>query len=660
MIFKELVLQNFGPYAGRHIINLNPEINEESHPIILFGGMNGGGKTTLMDAIRLALYGQRAQCSTRNNLGYSEFLTQAVNNQTSPVEQTRIELSFEHIIDGQWKELKIVRSWTKNPKDGKDNLGILDTEWPDPALANTWDEYIETLLPLGISNLFLFDGEQVKELAEQDIPPPTVVEAIQFLLGLELAERLSIDLDILASRKRKALASSAQLTNIEDIEAKIEKCIQDKKAFENSLNNLQKQLKNAQKKHEEAADKFRTEGGKIAAQRSQLENKINEFAQATEARRIELRNLAAENLPLKLITPLLERAKQQGEKELKIQQSKVAREVIQQRDNRLLNYIAKLSLKSEQLEKIQFFLQQENQERDRELELNKDPWLEVDEEDTKQLVNLLEHQLPLQLNLAQKQIEKLKQLEEELDSNERQLAVAASPEAYQKLDETLKAAQKELIACKTALEAEQQKYDEVSKLIEKTKKELAKYSEQAIDRANNEHIITSVAKVQKTLQLFRERLTLKKLNKLEGEVTECFRYLLHKSDLVHRVAIDTHNFSLSLYDPNGQPVPKHRLSAGEKQLLAIAFLWGLARVSGRHLPIAIDTPLGRLDSSHRNNLVERYFPTASHQVILLSTDTEIGKTEVKQLREQNAIAREYLLKYDPNKRQTTVTDGYFW
>jgi len=95
-------------------------------------------------------------------------------------------------------------------------------------------------------------------------------------------------------------------------------------------------------------------------------------------------------------------------------------------------------------------------------------------------------------------------------------------------------------------------------------------------------------------------------------------------------------------------------------MLAIAFLWGLARVSGRNLPIAIDTPLGRLDSSHRYHLLERYFPTASHQVILLSTDTEIAATEVTMLRETDAIAREYLLTYDSNQRQTSIKHGYFW
>ena len=93
---------------------------------------------------------------------------------------------------------------------------------------------------------------------------------------------------------------------------------------------------------------------------------------------------------------------------------------------------------------------------------------------------------------------------------------------------------------------------------------------------------------------------------------------------------------------------------------AIALLWGLARASGRHLPVAIDTPLGRLDSKHRKNLVERYFPQASHQVILLSTDTEIQDQDVKLLRKQNAIAREYLLKHDAKKSSTEVVSGYFW
>jgi DNA sulfur modification protein DndD len=287
VIFLELVLQNFGPYLGRQVIDLRPKIvsvsdggrsegeqaeaqntSDTTRPIILLGGMNGGGKTTLMDAIRLALYGSRAQCSTRGNLSYSDFLTQSVNRNTPPTEKARIELAFEVIENDRPLTLRVVRYWTTEPKDGKDTLGILvDEEWPDKALANTWDEYIENLLPLGISNLFLFDGEQVKELAELDTPPPIVVDAIQSLLGLELAERLSKDLDILVSRKRKEIASAKDLATLEEIEQTLHQQKDELEANTQELAALDGELQRAEEQQRQASEKFIYEGGKIASDR---------------------------------------------------------------------------------------------------------------------------------------------------------------------------------------------------------------------------------------------------------------------------------------------------------------------------------------------------------------------------------------------------------
>ncbi|MEA5512061.1 DNA sulfur modification protein DndD [Crocosphaera sp. UHCC 0190] len=661
MLFTELVLINFGPYAGKNVINLRTKTDGTSRPIILIGGMNGGGKTTLMDAIRLALYGQRAQCSTRNSLSYTDFLIQAINNQTPLGEKTRIELAFEHFIDDEWKELRIVRSWDKQPKDGKDILGILDTDWPDKALADTWDEYIETLLPLGISNLFLFDGEQVKELAEQETPPPSVIEAIQSLLGLELVERLAVDLEVLVGRKRKNLASQSQLKTIEEIENKLNHYQQELEDAKQEHSSVDNQLKRAQTKFKEASERFRIEGGKIASESSSLKTTIDELKEKIQQQRDEMVSLATTNLPLALISPLLNQAKDQGSAEIKQQQATIAKTVLQQRDQKLLSYLETLKLSQDKLEKIQTFLDQEYETLNQASQVDISLILGITEDELTQLNTLLDHQLPLQLDNAQKYLKNLQNLEINLDNNERKLQVAASPEDYQKLSDALTATQKEVGKIQSDYNTAERRVREADKAISMTRKELKSYTDEAIDKQNNEHIIQSAAKVQNTLQLFKERLTLKKLNKLEGEVTECFRYLLHKSDLVHRVAIDTHNFGLSLYDPNGNTVPKHRLSAGEKQLLSIAFLWGLARVSGRNLPIAIDTPLGRLDSSHRNNLVERYFPTASEQVILLSTDTEIREKELKQLQEQDAIAHQYLLEYNANNRQTTIhPDRYFW
>ncbi|EAZ93067.1 DNA sulfur modification protein DndD [Crocosphaera chwakensis] len=661
MLFTELVLENFGPYAGKNIINLQTEKDNETRPIILIGGMNGGGKTTLMDAIRLALYGQRAQCSTRNNLSYSDFLIQAINNQTALGDETRIELAFEHFIDDQWKEIRIVRRWNKQPKDGKDTLGILEEDWPAKALAETWDEYIETLLPLGISNLFLFDGEQVKELAEQETPPTSVIEAIQSLLGLELVERLAVDLEVLVNRKRKKLATQSQLKTIEEIEDKLNYYKQELETAKQDQSSIQNKLDRAHDKIKEASERFRIEGGKIASESSTLKQNINQLKDKLQQQRNEMVNLAATSLPLALITPLLTEAKIQGETEVKQQQAILAKTVLQQRDKKLISYLETLQLTEEKLQKIQIFLQEEYKTLNQDAITTLEYYLEITEKELNQLNTLLDYKLPSQLDTATKYLEILQTLEVDLDNTDRKLQVAASPEDYQKLSDALTNAQKEAAKYQTEYNQAEKRIKEAQKAVQMTIKDLRSFTDEALEKQNNEHIIKSAAKVQNTLQLFKERLTLKKLNKLEGEVTECFRYLLHKSDLVHRVAIDTHNFSLSLYDPQGETVPKHRLSAGEKQLLSIAFLWGLARVSGRNLPIAIDTPLGRLDSSHRNNLVERYFPTASHQVILLSTDTEIRQEELQQLTEQDVIAHTYLLEYDQNNRQTTVHgDRYFW
>jgi DNA sulfur modification protein DndD len=662
MIFLELVLQNFGPYAGKQIINLNPQIDEDNaRPIILLGGMNGGGKTTLIDAIRLALYGQRAQCSTRGNLSYSDFLTQCVNSKANPTEKTRIELVFEHIEEDKPIQYRVVRTWEKNPKDGKDHLGILgdDETWPIDSLVNIWDEYIENILPLGISNLFLFDGEQVKELAEQEIPPPIVVDAINGLLGLELADKLAIDLEILVNRKKREFADNKDLGKLEEIETKLHEKQQEYENNRQRLATVNIKVAELEKIQEEALDKFVNEGGKIAAERSQLEKQREEKIKLANNVRESLCELADDVLPLALISPLLSQIQRQGEKELKTQQIQLAKDVLIARDERLMNWLKQLNLENTNISNIQSFLAEDINNLYSNKLSTENTWLNADEESLS-LVDNITYRLQIGQNTAQKQLDELTNYEEEILTLERQVQTAAAPEEYMKLQKAVKEAQTGFNQIKYQAEMMNQKLIELEAETKKLRQELNEYTVENLKYQNSEHIIDSATKVQQTLKIFRERLTLRKLNKLEEEVKNCFLYLLHKSDLVHRIAIDSKTFGLSLYDYNGKPVPKHRLSAGEKQLLAIAFLWGLAKVSGRRLPIAIDTPLGRLDSSHRNNLVERYFPSASHQVILLSTDTEIAKKEYQNLKETEAIAREYLLQYNSSKRETTIKPGYFW
>ena len=53
-----------------------------------------------------------------------------------------------------------------------------------------------------------------------------------------------------------------------------------------------------------------------------------------------------------------------------------------------------------------------------------------------------------------------------------------------------------------------------------------------------------------------------------------------------------------------------------------------------------------------------YFPQASHQVVLLSTDTEIDAALYADL--QPAIARAYQLTYQLDEASSRVEVGYFW
>ena len=114
---------------------------------------------------------------------------------------------------------------------------------------------------------------------------------------------------------------------------------------------------------------------------------------------------------------------------------------------------------------------------------------------------------------------------------------------------------------------------------------------------------------------------------------------------------------MTLHDPSGAVVPFQILSAGERQLLATSILWGLAKVSGRPVPLVIDTPLGRLDSHHRTHLVERYFPAASHQVILLSTDEEIVGKYQKII--EGHVGKKFLLQFDQSKSSSAISEDYF-
>src|SRR5580700_12026515 len=112
MILEQLTLRNFCLFRGEQVFDLTPVRRNGKHlPIILFGGINGGGKTTLLDAIQLALYGGRARCSKRSTLAYDEFLRASIHHGVNGGEHAGVTLSFRYAADGQEHLYDVARRW---------------------------------------------------------------------------------------------------------------------------------------------------------------------------------------------------------------------------------------------------------------------------------------------------------------------------------------------------------------------------------------------------------------------------------------------------------------------------------------------------------------------------------------------------------------------
>ena len=178
------------------------------------------------------------------------------------------------------------------------------------------------------------------------------------------------------------------------------------------------------------------------------------------------------------------------------------------------------------------------------------------------------------------------------------------------------------------------------------------------DKAKGNLKAEYVNKLRPAIEEYESKITKMKIASLEIAVADCFKRIIRKPKFADRVTVDPETFETNLYDKHNQIIPRSDLSSGEKQIFAISMLWGLAKTSGRPLPVVIDTPLGRLDSEHRKNLINNYFPEAAHQVVMLSTDTEVDQELYQDL--EPHLSHCYHLVYDADTGRTQAENNYFW
>lgn len=661
MMLDRLTLRNFCLFRGKQVLDLAPaRKNGRRRPIVLFGGINGGGKTTLFDAIQLALYGPRARCSKRSNLSYEDFLRQSIHHGIPPEEGAGVTLSFHHTADGEPHDYEVRREWRLEEGRVRENLLVLQDGLPNYSITRTWAQVVEELIPLEISQLFFFDGEKIRSLAEDASSSEALGAAIKALLGLDLVERLIADASVLQGRLAKQVALPEQQAEavgleqqLDDLRKQAETLRADRAALENRRQRAEVEL-------EEARQAFATAGGRHWEEREARGQRLAHLRGLAQEMESRLLALAAGELPLALVPDLLARVAEQDARERAAGEADVVRRLLIERDRRLLDLLREAGAGPDLLRRVSDHL-----ERDREARVPAGPVerrLGLSEGGRGLLAHLREQRLAELGDEVRAALGKLAQVIQEREDLERALTatpaevdIAPVVERFRKATADLTLLNEHALRLDGQVTARKVEAEAVKKKLERLWQATAK---EEAEREDRQRMVELAGRTRETMRAFLGRATERKIDRLSRLITESFRFLLRKQTLVEQVLIDPATFAITLYDAAGNALARQRLSEGEKQIFAIAMLWGLARASARPLPAVIDTPMARLDATHRQNLVERYFPNASHQVVVLSTDTEVDRRYYELLRP--AIARAYHLHYDERARATVGEEGYFW
>lgn len=655
MILDELILHDFGVYGGRQSIELTPASKDQ--PIILFGGLNGGGKTTLLDALQLCFFGNVAQCAGRADLNYDEYLRRSVHHGALASEAS-VEVAFRHTVGGEVQNWRLTRSWTAG-EHVRERFQVIRNDRLDKAASEQWSAQVEDFIPARIAHLFLFDGEKVEGYADLAQAPGLIRTAIQNLLGLDVVERLGADLQAIERRRKielktpeEAEALAGLRDDIRRIVAERGRLVREKASAAIDVDRLQRQVDDLEQRYER-------EGGSIYEDRGRLEAERAVAERGHEAIRRSLRDLVGGVAPLLLVGDLIADVAVRSGLEDLARRSEQTAAVVAEEQAALFSLPAIQGLPAD----VQAELKAHTEQRLSRLQAAaaEPRLLNLEPATAASILGLVDDDLPDTRAALAELLKQERQVRDALDHVKTLLGAVPSQAAIAEL-----IAERDTVrdAFKLAEYEQTRRVSEIARLDREL--EAAREREnRLLEITAREHfeledvgrVLQHAARVRATLEQFRGAVVSRHVARIESFVLDSFRQLIRKPSLITNLRIDPITFQVELTGPRNRAITAERLSAGERQLLAIALLWGLARASGRPLPTVIDTPLGRLDSEHRSRLVSRYFPHASHQVMLLSTDEEITRSHYEMLKP--SVGRSYRLRYDEGEARTVVEPGYF-
>lgn len=641
MIIKKLTMHNFGVYAGDNILEFKGK-----KPVVLIGGMNGRGKTTILEAILLGLYGMSSFAYTESKYNtYGQYLKSYVNKGDGTFEAS-VEIVFS--MDVQGKEVySVKREWSGATQRVHENISVCKNGELNAFLTENWPMFVENILPSALSNFFFFDGEKIAELAVEDTSEQ-MKESIKAMLGITVLDVLQGDMGRIINRVSKDNSDSQDLKKLEEFRIAKEEAEDRLKEVDNRIIEIHKDITQFQLDLEQLNFDYAVKGGGILEQKNALLKMRSESIANVVSCQEQLLELASGEMPLALVHTLLsdiaEGAKQEHE-----------RKVGQLAFEKVKKLYDSFPTHSDDVNTFIKYLHKETRAREGEDIYN------LSDICLYQIDLLSKSLLEQSKSRATDLIKKRDKQQRRVDDIDNSLSVDINEKALNSLFEKIKRTERQIFEKQIELDNLNKERTTLHGNLIAAESEFSKFAEMTLSALetidDNERTVKYAHMALEIINLYRVRLQERKTDILAKTMTDCYKKLANKKNLVDCIVMDPETLDLHYFDTKGEEIVKKRLSAGEKQLMVISLLWALAICSKKRLPVIIDTPLSRLDSLHRQALIKTYFPKASDQTIILSTDSEIDETYYEMIKK--SVGDEYTLKYNDKTKNTQIIPGYF-
>ena len=586
MIIRNVTLVNYGIYGGRNHFDLQPVLeNTFNRPVSLFRGKNGVGKTTFVDAIRLGLHGSLAIGNRVGQREFDDYLRQAIHhsgNGKQPVGSC-IDLEFDYVHAGKRHLYRIQREWTATGNQIDHALLV----WEDDKRltfsdSDVTEQFLRELVPPGVVDLFFFDGERIETLAANGPDSNSLLaDTVKTLLGLDLVEQLSRDLDIYLAR------SKATEDGTDDLQEELSKLNEEQEELEQLIGVVRHEqwdiniaISDLSHRAAQQQQRIASEGGRYAEVWEQRLAERNRLEVTIDLTRHQVQELCSGLMPFAISPDILKSVSERLKREKSVQETRIVNKVVSERLMELKNAMQfdefwdELGLmpdpKNRQalLAKIGARL---TERVDKEEGKTESLILHFSEHERELLLTWIEETRETIPRQFSNKVQELSQVEEELRRVNDELALVPADETLGPLVEKLNEQHTEMARLQHRhenLEDEERRLSFHLERVDSRKDRVRELIEE--NRADDQRIQLTV-KMQRALSSYNGLLTDRKVAELERLLIRRFNQLCRKKMFLDRVEINRDSFMITPYRL-GKIFNREQLSAGEQQLFAIATL----------------------------------------------------------------------------------------